>query len=506
MQGFDERFAEHALGRFLLSNLRGAGQVLFANNPVAGLLILVALFIQSGWLLGMALLGLVASTLTSQLLGLDETARRNGLYGYNGLLIGAAFATFGVVSDAPLQPLSWGLFTLAFAALSTWLMAVVGPWWDRNLAAPLLTLPFALVTYLAIVILENVPQDLLVFSLDGRMDPAGAVGWTDLAWSNLSGFGEIFLVDQPFSGLLILLALLLYSPTGAAVGLLGGTIGSYIASGFGAAPQAIASGLWGYNAILTAMALGGTFFAPNKRSLALAVVSVVLTVLLTVWLRPLVSPMPILTLPFIVVTLGAYLFQRRSLPSLVPVSMQALASPEEHRLRYRAAQRVMTQFRAQLAAAAEGRSRLRLLTHSTVEERDELHTIFDRLDRDRDGRLTHEELLEVLRNTTPPASTDELLTLFRVFDLDSDGALGFDEFAELALRHRRFVADAEGFLTYLQPTDTDGDRMLSLDEMNRTLISLGLEPLSPKERQLIEGRVGAQPMSWNAFVTLLLLT
>ena len=64
--------------------------------------------------------------------GLDETARRNGLYGYNGLLIGAAFATFGVVSDAPLQPLSWGLFTLAFAALSTWLMAVVGPWWDRG--------------------------------------------------------------------------------------------------------------------------------------------------------------------------------------------------------------------------------------------------------------------------------------------------------------------------------------------------------------------------------------
>ena len=107
---------------------------------------------------------------------------------------------------------------------------------------------------------------------------------------------------------------------------------------------------------------------------------------------------------------------------------------------------------------------------------------------------------------TPPASTDELLTLFRVFDLDSDGALGFDEFAELALRHRRFVADAEGFLTYLQPTDTDGDRMLSLDEMNRTLISLGLDALNPKERQLIERRVGTQPMTWNAFVTLLLLT
>ncbi|MGE4606733.1 MAG: urea transporter [Myxococcota bacterium] len=491
---------------FLFSNLRGAGQVLFANNPIAGLLILIALWIQSGWLLVMALLGLVASTLTSQLMGLDETARRNGLYGYNGLLIGAALATFGVVSGAPLQQLGWCLITLASAALSTGLIAAIAPGWNRRLAAPLLTLPFIVVTYVAIAMLQNTPQELLAFSLTSSVDPQEVVGWSELAIANLSGFGEIFLADEPLPGLLILIALLLDSPTGAAIGLLGAATGTYIAIALGAAPHAIGSGLWGYNAILTAVALGGTFFAPNKRSLFLALGSAVLTVLLAAWLGPLVAPMPILTLPFVVVTLAVYLVQRHTLPSLVPVSMQALASPEEHRLRYRAAQRVLTQFRRQVAVAVAGGSRFQLLERSTTKERDDLKQIFNGLDQNSNGRLSYGEVLEVLQNTSPKPSTDEIQTLFRSLDLDANGAVEFDEFAELVLRHRCFVADADDFLTYLQPTDTDGDGMLSLKELNRTLVSVGLDALNSTELQVIERRMGTQPMTWGGFVRLLLVT
>jgi hypothetical protein len=51
-----------------------------------------------------------------------------------------------------------------------------------------------------------------------------------------------------------------------------------------------------------------------------------------------------------------------------------------------------------------------------------------------------------------------------------------------------------------------GDGTLSLEELNRTLASVGLAPLSPAERQTIEQQIGTQAMRWSDFVRLLLLT
>jgi len=506
MQGSEDRFEGNAPALLLLSSLRGAGQAIFANSPLAGALILIALSIQSGWLFLMAMLGLVTSTLTSQSMGLDAAARQNGLYGYNGLLIGAAFATFGVASDDLLQRLSWCMATLVSAALSTWLIAAMAPWWSRKLSAPLLTLPFIVVTYLAIAIAQVIPQEFLAFSLVHTPDPEGVASWSDWAVSHLSGFGEVFLADEPLPGLLILISLLLYSPTGVAIGLIAAATGSSMAVALGASPHAIGSGLWGYNAILTALALGGTFFAPNKRSLLLALSAAVLTVLFAAWLGPRIAPVPILTLPFVVVTLAAYRIQRHALPSLVPVSMQALASPEEHRRRYRAAQRVLTRFRRHLAITAEGRSNFYHLAQATGRERDDLKKIFDGLDEDRNGRLSEQEVARVLRGTSPKPTPEEIGTLFRSMDFDADDTVDFDEFAELVLRHRCFIADADAFLIYLQPTDTDGDGLLSLEELNRTLLSVGLKNLTPTEVEQIKDRTGTQAMTWGSFVRLLLLT
>ena len=80
---------------FINSILRGIGQVIFINNPISGLLILLALFIQSPWVGWMGLLGVLISTTTALLLGLDRDTIRNGIFGYNGLLVGAALGTFG---------------------------------------------------------------------------------------------------------------------------------------------------------------------------------------------------------------------------------------------------------------------------------------------------------------------------------------------------------------------------------------------------------------------------
>src|ERR671914_827347 len=74
--------------------LRGVGQVMFQNNPVTGLLFLVGIFVNSFKLGGAGLLGLAASTLAAYLLGADRTLIRNGLFGFNGILVGIGLAFF----------------------------------------------------------------------------------------------------------------------------------------------------------------------------------------------------------------------------------------------------------------------------------------------------------------------------------------------------------------------------------------------------------------------------
>lgn len=53
MQALNQRLANQPLLDFINATLRGISQVIFVNNPLSGLLILAAMFIQSPWLGGM---------------------------------------------------------------------------------------------------------------------------------------------------------------------------------------------------------------------------------------------------------------------------------------------------------------------------------------------------------------------------------------------------------------------------------------------------------------------
>jgi hypothetical protein len=73
----------HWFAGFLCALLRGAGQAMLANNPIAGLLALAGLVVTSPWLFVCSLFGLVCATVCAQLLGVNSRAVRAGLFGYN---------------------------------------------------------------------------------------------------------------------------------------------------------------------------------------------------------------------------------------------------------------------------------------------------------------------------------------------------------------------------------------------------------------------------------------
>jgi urea transporter len=117
--------------RFVDINLRGIGQVMFQDNPLTGAFFLVAIAWGSyaAGVPQVAIAGVVAvivATLTAQWLHVDDGSLNAGLYGFNGILVGLALATF----LAP-GPLLW-VYVLLGAAVSVVAMLattnVVKPW------------------------------------------------------------------------------------------------------------------------------------------------------------------------------------------------------------------------------------------------------------------------------------------------------------------------------------------------------------------------------------------
>lgn len=69
---------------------RGVGQVMFQNNALSGVLMLAGILLNSWQMALLAIVGNVVSTLTACLSGYSREDIRNGLYGFNGTLVGIA--------------------------------------------------------------------------------------------------------------------------------------------------------------------------------------------------------------------------------------------------------------------------------------------------------------------------------------------------------------------------------------------------------------------------------
>ena len=79
---------------------RGVGQVMFQNNALSGVLMLAGILLNSWQMALLAIVGNVVSTLTACLSGYSREDIRNGLYGFNGTLVGIAIGVFMPVSVA----------------------------------------------------------------------------------------------------------------------------------------------------------------------------------------------------------------------------------------------------------------------------------------------------------------------------------------------------------------------------------------------------------------------
>lgn len=291
---------------FLKNVLKGSGQVMFQNNVWTGLFFLIGIFVGAyqegqGLVAWGALVGLLTSTITAYFLPLSREDGDNGLWGFNGILVGCAFLTFLGSSV-----FTWVALILC-GMLTTWVRQgfnnIMSPWKVNSL-----TFPFVFLTWIFLFsarVLHGIP----VASLSTPELTSVASGTLDLDIVNLliywlKGISQVFLINSWVTGILFLIGLFICNKWAGIWASIASAVALLVAILFEAPASDIANGLYGFSAVLTGIALGMTFYQVNRKTAIWALIGIVATVFVQAAMNAMLLPfgIPSLTAPFCMTT------------------------------------------------------------------------------------------------------------------------------------------------------------------------------------------------------------
>lgn len=263
---------------YIQSILRSIGQVMFQNNIYSGLLFLIGIFCNSIFLGVAALFGTIISICAAEILKYPKEDIKNGLYGFNGTLTGIALGYFFGFSTSAFFALIIGatLTTLLFNYLKK--------------ICPPFTAPFVVITWFLLY--------FLIFALEAPLISAPIPAENTFDWLSVStkSFGQVMFQENRLTGVFFFLAILVNSKRAAIYGLYAALLGSLTGMALHEPLSTVNAGLFGYNAILCAIAL-----ADDKRSSFLWIsLATILTVILNIGFAKL--GIIALTAPFVLVT------------------------------------------------------------------------------------------------------------------------------------------------------------------------------------------------------------
>ncbi|MFZ3483002.1 urea transporter [Sphingomonas sp. 3-13AW] len=271
-------------GNFLTTCLKGTSQVFFMENAITGALFFLAIFyasfVSGVWATSLgAILGVVVATAVANILAFDESSRLQGLFGFNGILIGIALPTFVATS-----PQLW-LYIIVGAALTTVVTAAFAATLTKSWGVPGSTGPFVLTGWLLMAGSYSfgslrVLSETQKLASDYLMGAAALPRPIELVEIFFRNIGQVYLLDSWISGAIILLGIFVASrPAGiAAVG--GSLLALVTAFVMRADPSLVSQGLYGFSPVLTAMALSVVFVQPSALVVGYAALGVIVTVFL----------------------------------------------------------------------------------------------------------------------------------------------------------------------------------------------------------------------------------
>lgn len=316
-------YLEKTVKTFPRTVARGIGQVMFQDNQWTGILFLIGIFwgaYQEG--LGLvawgALIGVLVSTITGYILKLPDEKGANGLWGFNGVLVGCAFPTF--LGNTVWMWIGLVLCSMMSTFVRSGLDNIMKRW---NVSS--LTFPFVLSTW--------------VFLLSARLFdgfPPVNMGTPEFAHGNhdmlniefgslviywLRGISQVFLIKSWVTGLFFLAGLAVGNWRAAAWAAFASALSLFIAIIWKGPGVDISNGLYGFSAVLTGIALGATFCKSTWKTAIWCILGIIITVFVQAAMNAFFSPMglPTLTGPFCVTT-WIFLFPAYKFTQLAPKS------------------------------------------------------------------------------------------------------------------------------------------------------------------------------------------
>merc|ERR1719507_447435 len=336
--------------------LRGISQVIFVNNPISGLIILLGLMVAE-LPTGIAAIGCsLVAVATSAYFRQPTNQIANGLTQFNAVLVGSVMISlWPTVAKEELSLRVW-LVVLLGASISVVVNSacagflsgvhssiMIGrdasgklKWRDQGVSG--FTLPFNLVAWTLWSLLlelgpgrEEVEGHKPHFPHPAPVEEEGSsseaqIDFLKMLLGSLYGLGQVYGVLSVPCSVSVILAALIFSPILAASLWSGSILGCLAALGVSPSLDPIYLGLWSYCPLLTAA--GCCFHAlPRISALPFLLAAVVTTVGAQAALAHLfrVLGLPHLTLPFILTSWAFLLFSTE-----VVTRPEKLSTPEEH--------------------------------------------------------------------------------------------------------------------------------------------------------------------------------
>ncbi len=284
--------------------LKGYGQVLICPNQLTGFLLSVAIFVISREVWFLTVLGVMASTATAIHLKVRPFHINSGVYGFNGVVLGVAWAWF-----FNLNFISLLLFIFA-AALSSVMMKAMSDFNARTIAnLPVFSIPSLLLLLLLSSLSNHFfpssswrgPDERMIEyfrNFNASIITLSNKQWT---WETIKIFLQAF-SNHMMAFFIIMIAVFYHSSLSFFVVSVATLINIILIFFLGGVHEFGMLELYIYNSIPTVLALGGIFIVINKHVCVLTFLGCLGAVLLT-YLGIHYLPFPTFVIPFNAVTI-----------------------------------------------------------------------------------------------------------------------------------------------------------------------------------------------------------